>query len=166
MIECVKGLDDAEYWYLGNLLHRRDGPAIDFSKASILYPNGKNEWWLRGNRLFKEWFIARPDKITKMKAWELFTPDEIVKMRLYVRARLLIDSGHSDAWIRFVHAYPIVDIKPGDCNPTYYWVLAGEYKMFYHNAISKPASQSLYLRLYEHEDFEFDIGEIVRARFS
>jgi hypothetical protein len=84
MIECVKGLHNEEYWYLDTLLHRRNGPAVDFSKCNLPSPGLQNEWWLNGKRLFKEWFIARPDKIASMHAWELFTPDEIVKMRLYV----------------------------------------------------------------------------------
>lgn len=38
-----------EKWYLNGLLHREDGPAVEWS-------NGVTDWWLNGNRYDKEDF--------------------------------------------------------------------------------------------------------------
>ena len=63
-----------EYRYNGKT-HRKDGPAI-------LHGDGNKYWYLKGDRLSKDWFLKHPDKIAKMRAWDLFEPEELVSLKL------------------------------------------------------------------------------------
>ena len=61
-VETDKG--NNKYWYLNDLLHREDGPAVEYSNGDKLwyvndelhredgpaaeYADGSNGWWLRG----------------------------------------------------------------------------------------------------------------------
>ena len=68
--------DDGDLsYFFNNKYHREDGPA--FAPSS----NNK-QWYLKGKRLDKDWFIQNPDKINEMKAWELFEPEELVSLKL------------------------------------------------------------------------------------
>lgn len=87
MIEyTVKVFPDAKRWYLDELLHREDGPAIE-------YTNGDKYWWLNG-KLHREngpavewsngdkyWFL-NGEEVTKeevMDPVEEMTMEEICK---------------------------------------------------------------------------------------
>lgn len=47
--EVAKYLNGSMFWYLNNIRHREDGPAI-------LYPDGYKEWWLNGLKLTENEF--------------------------------------------------------------------------------------------------------------
>jgi hypothetical protein len=56
----VKDEDGVSYW-LDNLLHRLDGPAID-------YKNGNNWYYIRGYELNKEEFYNHPEVIATIRS--------------------------------------------------------------------------------------------------
>ena len=47
-----------KFWYLNDVLHREDGPAIE-------YANGEKFWYLNGNQLTEEKFNARMNPVVK-----------------------------------------------------------------------------------------------------
>jgi hypothetical protein len=48
-------------WFANNMLHRTDGPAIEFQ-------NGYQEWWLNGSWLsFEHWLDKNPEMTDEEK---------------------------------------------------------------------------------------------------
>ena len=72
--ELITLTSGTKVWCLNGARHREDGPAIA--------PSSNNkQWYLKGKRLDKDWFIKHPKKIKSMKAWELFTPEELIQLK-------------------------------------------------------------------------------------
>jgi len=70
---AVEWTDGHKAWYLNGKRHRKDGPAIEWA-------NGHRTWYLNDKHLSKEDFTSL-DQIIKMQAFDLFTPQEIIVMR-------------------------------------------------------------------------------------
>jgi hypothetical protein len=70
----------SKHWYLNDKLHRKDGPAIDYSTGykswylngkrhredgpAVEYPNGDKEWWLDDKKLTEQEHKAATSKPT------------------------------------------------------------------------------------------------------
>lgn len=77
MKTTVKHEDGFEKWYLGEHLHREDGPAV-------IHPDGTKEWWLYGRRHRKDApALIRPDGTKEwwLNSWleQVERPDGTVK---------------------------------------------------------------------------------------
>jgi hypothetical protein len=44
-----------KFWYLNGVLHREDGPAIE-------YTNGGKEWWINGKEITEQEFLSRKQR--------------------------------------------------------------------------------------------------------
>ena len=66
MIEYTVRVYDngGKYWYLGDKLHREDGPAVE-------YFNGTKEWYLNGKQLTKDEFNEAMNPTKELTIGEL-----------------------------------------------------------------------------------------------
>jgi hypothetical protein len=56
--ELYEWADGNKWWYLNGLLHREDGPAIE-------YTTGRNDWYLQGKKISKK----KHSQLVKLKAF-------------------------------------------------------------------------------------------------